>query len=579
MEMLTPHFLSELLEANSRIFASIEDLEATLNEIVLAATNLLCVEAATVWMIDESTESRDYLVAKVWTDNTGSHDSLPHSSPAPSLSSSASSSAPSSAPNSPSPRKTFEKRVHISQGLAGWCASNRSLVIVDDAYQDPRFNPEADVATGFKTRSMLSVPIFVSKKMKNMDSGSLWDVPKAETSEEGQHSDSELIGVLQFINKITAPSFNQKDQAVAVMFSLYTGIALNNSATYRKMVQAQLHAKVAMDLLTYHYKIDDVDVALTSDLIKEPQFIEAVEGIDQWCFNPYNVPIHLTPSFVFFMFREIGLIDYLRTDAATMSRYILMAQKGYRSEVLYHNWYHAICVTHQAYLLVKTCNLQRFLTPLQSFMLVLAALTHDVDHRGTNNAFQRISESELAALYSSEGSTLERHHLAQTMCMLTSKGTDILTNLDQFEHYEALSLIRHVILATDLATHFERISDVQAIVPPRFDRQNTTHQLHLMALCITCCDLYQFSKPWAIARSIVDMIYQEFHAQGDLEKKFGRTPIAMMDRDRSNFPPEQISFIDNVALPAYRLLSLLVPDSQEAYSLTLSIRENWQRQL
>ncbi len=73
----------------------------------------------------------------------------------------------------------------------------------------------------------------------------MWDIqrpdPKTETDEE---SDSELIGVLQFVNKATSPVFSQKDQAVAVMFALYTGIAINNSLTYQKMVQAQLHAKV-----------------------------------------------------------------------------------------------------------------------------------------------------------------------------------------------------------------------------------------------------------------------------------------------------------------------------------------------
>lgn len=47
------------------------------------------------------------------------------------------------------------------------------------------------------------------------------------------------------------------------------------------------------------------------------------------------------------------------------------------------------------------------MTNLQAFVFLVSCLCHDIDHRGTNNAFQTTSESVLASLYSSEGSVME----------------------------------------------------------------------------------------------------------------------------------------------------------------------------
>ena len=52
-----------------------------------------------------------------------------------------------------------ELRVPAGSGIAGWVARTGETVRVDDAYTDPRFNPELDQRTGFRTRSVLSVPL------------------------------------------------------------------------------------------------------------------------------------------------------------------------------------------------------------------------------------------------------------------------------------------------------------------------------------------------------------------------------------------------------------------------------------
>lgn len=44
---------------------------------------------------------------------------------------------------------------------------------------------------------------------------------------------------------------------------------------------------------------------------------------------------------------------------------------------------------------------------LEALALMVSCLCHDLDHRGTTNSFQMQSGTELASLYSSEGSVME----------------------------------------------------------------------------------------------------------------------------------------------------------------------------
>jgi adenylate cyclase len=55
--------------------------------------------------------------------------------------------------------KPVDVRIPMSTGIAGHVASTGETVRVDDAYADPRFNPDVDRRTGFRTRTILCVPI------------------------------------------------------------------------------------------------------------------------------------------------------------------------------------------------------------------------------------------------------------------------------------------------------------------------------------------------------------------------------------------------------------------------------------
>ena len=52
-----------------------------------------------------------------------------------------------------------EIRICAKKGIAGYAALSKEIQIVADAYDDNRFNQEIDKQTGYRTRSVLAVPM------------------------------------------------------------------------------------------------------------------------------------------------------------------------------------------------------------------------------------------------------------------------------------------------------------------------------------------------------------------------------------------------------------------------------------
>lgn len=49
--------------------------------------------------------------------------------------------------------------IDLGKGIAGYVAQTGNVLNIEDAYNDPRFNPEVDKLTGYRTKSILCVPV------------------------------------------------------------------------------------------------------------------------------------------------------------------------------------------------------------------------------------------------------------------------------------------------------------------------------------------------------------------------------------------------------------------------------------
>ena len=93
-------------------------------------------------------------------------------------------------------------RFPAGRGIAGTVAKQKACLLIPDAYADPRFNPEVDRNTGWRTRNMLAVP------MTNLD--------------------GRLVGVLEALNKRTGP-FTETDQSLLTALAAQAGVALERA--------------------------------------------------------------------------------------------------------------------------------------------------------------------------------------------------------------------------------------------------------------------------------------------------------------------------------------------------------------
>uniref|UniRef100_A0AAX7UE72 Phosphodiesterase n=1 Tax=Astatotilapia calliptera TaxID=8154 RepID=A0AAX7UE72_ASTCA len=429
-----------------------------------------------------------------------------------------------------------EFRIPADQGIAGHVATTGQILNIKDAYSHPLFYRGVDDSTGFRTRNILCFPI--------------------------KDENNEVIGVAELVNKMNGPWFNRFDEDLATAFSIYCGISIAHSLLYKRVHEAQFRSHLANEMMMYHMKVSEEEV--TKLLVSG---IDPVNEIDP-CFaeftcTPRSLPDDTTPMCVLSMFEDMGFINTYKIDMHTLARFCLMVKKGYRDPP-YHNWMHAFSVSHFCYLLYKNLGLSNYLEDIEILALFVSCMCHDLDHRGTNNSFQ---------VASVRAHTL--HHFAQAIAILNTHGCNIFEKFSRKDYQRMLDLMRDIILATDLAHHLRIFKDLQKMSDDGYNPKSRTHHSLLLCLLMTSCDLSDQTKGWKTTRKIAELIYKEFFSQGDLEKAMGNRPSEMMDREKAYIPELQISFMEHIAMPIYKLLSELFPGATELYERVAANREQW----
>lgn len=502
-----------LLQVAKNLFTHLDDVSVLLQEIIVEARNLSNAEICSVFLLDRVSHE---LVAKVFDGGVVSDD-----------------------------EKEF--RIPADQGIAGHVATTGKILNIKDAYSHPLFYRGVDDSTGFRTRNILCFPI--------------------------KDENEEVIGVAELVNKTNGPWFNRFDEDLATAFSIYCGISIAHSLLYKKVHEAQFRSHLANEMMMYHMKVSEEEVTKLLYTGVEPvQIIHP--NFAEFTYTPRSLSDDSTPMGVLSMFEDMGFINTYKIDLHTLARFCLMVKKGYRDPP-YHNWMHAFSVSHFCYLLYKNLELANYLEDIEILALFVSCMCHDLDHRGTNNSFQVDSQSVLAALYSSEGSVMERHHFAQAIAILNTHGCNIFEKFSRKDYQRMLDLIRDIILATDLAHHLRIFKDLQKMADVGYNKRNHTHRSLLLCLLMTSCDLSDQTKGWKTTRKIAELIYKEFFSQGDLEKAMGNRPSEMMDREKAYIPELQISFMEHIAMPIYKLLQELFPRSAELYERVAANREQW----
>ncbi|MEM6962385.1 MAG: GAF domain-containing protein, partial [Myxococcota bacterium] len=119
--------------------------------------------------------------------------------------------------------RTREIRMLANEGIAGSVYRSGQGEIIEDAYTDPRFNPKVDEDTGFRTRSLLSVPL--------------------------RNAKGRIIGVTQILNKREG-MFTEHDMAIVDGVTTQCAITLESIQMVEHIETVQTREKEFLNVVT-----------------------------------------------------------------------------------------------------------------------------------------------------------------------------------------------------------------------------------------------------------------------------------------------------------------------------------------
>lgn len=123
-----------------------------------------------------------------------------------------------------------EIRLPFGRGLAGWVAEHRRVLRVEDAYLDPRFDPATDLESGFRTRSVLAVPV--------------------------HRPDGTLAAVIQVLNGKTP--FGEEDEELLEAIGSEVGVLLESALLYQTVLDRNRELSRAHAELSLLYEVERI---------------------------------------------------------------------------------------------------------------------------------------------------------------------------------------------------------------------------------------------------------------------------------------------------------------------------------
>jgi sigma-B regulation protein RsbU (phosphoserine phosphatase) len=219
--------LSSLIEVNGLISSSL-NLDQILENVMSISKQVMNADASSLMLIDEKTGELVYQVA---LGKVGE-------------------------------KLKQEFRLKLGQGIAGMVAQEGKPLLLEDAYTHPKFHRAHDDATGYRTKSMITVPLKVGER---------------------------ITGVAQVINRLDEKPFDTDDLDLFIALCSLAAIAIENAKMHKSLMEKQRLVK-------------DMEFARTVQESFLPQKAPEITS--------YKFSAHYTPA------QEVGgdFYDFIRLD-------------------------------------------------------------------------------------------------------------------------------------------------------------------------------------------------------------------------------------------------------------------------
>jgi phosphoserine phosphatase RsbU/P len=219
--------LSTLIEVNALISSTL-NLEQILESVMSISKQVMNADASSLMLIDEKTDELVYQVAL----------------------------------GAVGEKLKQEFRLKMGQGIAGTVAQEGRPLLLEDVYTHPKFHRAHDEATGYRTRSMITVPLKVGER---------------------------ITGVAQVINRLDNNPFDQDDLELFIALCSLAAISIENAKMHKSLMEKQRFVK-------------DMEFARTVQESFLPQKTPEITN--------YRFSSHYTPA------QEVGgdFYDFIRLD-------------------------------------------------------------------------------------------------------------------------------------------------------------------------------------------------------------------------------------------------------------------------
>ena len=293
------------------------------------------------------------------------------------------------------------------------------------------------------------------------------------------------------------------------------------------------------------------------------------------------------------VFRDAGVLDEFRIPSSTLGNFLAAVGGKYHPNP-YHNFAHGVHVLLSAWLLVKeelqgapdahhlaeeSATRHTFVTsrsrsteslsPLHILALLTAAIGHDVDHPGVNNAFLVNTGAPLALRYN-DASVLEAHHSATSFAILSNKKCDILGSLRDGQRGEVRKLMIQAILHTDMAHHNTMVKQLTQHAAEHTSDVSASFSLqvlcHVADLC-NCAIRWELSKAWAVR------VCEEAINQATRESGLGMHVDKLTPYTDDELMARQLVFLDGWIRPLFKAAAILYPGAKARLPAIRECRE------
>jgi signal transduction histidine kinase len=196
--------LQGLIETSRLIHSAIHDLNELMRLIVRVSAEMLNVEGTSVVLYNEREDNLHFYAV------TGAKSS-----------------------------ELTSFRLAKDEGIAGSCIKSRSAILVNDVKNDKRFSQRADKKTGFRTRSILCVPLIVEEK---------------------------AIGALEAVNKKDEGGFDKHDLLLAEAVASQIAVAMHNVRLHEESIRTERLAAIGQAVTGVAHCVNNMITGLNGGL-------------------------------------------------------------------------------------------------------------------------------------------------------------------------------------------------------------------------------------------------------------------------------------------------------------------------